>query len=182
MTAALRAPRGHVLRDATAADAPAIAAIYAPHVLTGLASFEETPPEAAEIARRMASVREAGLPWIVAEVDGRVAGFAYASPYRARSAYRYTVEDSIYVAASAARQGIGTALLAELVERCAKAGRRQMIAVIGDSANAASIGVHARVGFRVAGVLPAAGYKLGRWVDSVLMTRALGPGDRTDPR
>ena len=181
MTAERRSALGLALSDATLADAPAIAAIYAPHVLSGLATFEETPPDTTEIARRLEAVRAAGLPWIIAEYGGRIAGFAYASPYRARSAYRYTVEDSIYVAHEAARSGIGTTLLAELVERCARAGKRQMVAVIGDSANAASIGVHARLGFRMAGVLPGAGYKLGRWVDSVLMTLALGQGDRTPP-
>lgn len=172
---------GVIIRAATAADGPAIQNIYAHHVLHGLASFEETPPDVAEIMRRHDAVTTAGLPYLVAELDGAVRGFAYAMKYRERSAYRYTVENSIYVAADAMGRGIGGGLLAALITRTADAGYRQMVAVIGDSGNAASIALHARHGFRVVGVLPAVGYKFDRWVDSVLMVLALGDGDTTPP-
>jgi len=183
MTLAQRRPSAPAasVRDAVDADMAAVAAIYAHHVRTGLATFEETPPSEAEIAERWRGVLAQGLPYLVAELDGAVCGFAYAAPYRARSAYRYSVEDSIYVAPDKNGRGIGGALLAALIPRCATADKRLMVAVIGDSANVASIGVHAKAGFRVAGVLPAVGYKLGRWVDSVIMVRPLGDGDRTPP-
>lgn len=169
------------LRDAEPGDMGAIAAIYSHHVRTGIASFEEIPPDAAEMARRHGVVVGAGLPYLVAVRGGRVVGYAYAGRYRERTAYRYTVENSVYVAEDAARLGIGRALLEELIARCAALGYRQMVAVIGDSANAASIGLHASLGFRAAGVLPSVGFKLGRWVDSVIMTRALGDGDQAPP-
>ncbi|HYM30639.1 MAG TPA: GNAT family N-acetyltransferase [Candidatus Cybelea sp.] len=169
------------LRAVAAADFKTIQAIYAHHVLHGLASFEEDPPDVAEIARRHASVAAAGLPWIVAEADGRVLGFAYAGPYRARPAYRYAVENSIYIDASLRRAGLGRLLLARLIEQCAEAGRRQMIAIIGDSENHASIGLHASLGFTMVGNLRSVGFKFGRWVDSVIMQRALGPGDASLP-
>lgn len=175
------APASFAVRPATDADIPAITEIYAHHVLQSLATFEETPPDAAEMTRRMARVTACRLPYLVADTGGKIAGYAYALPYRERSAYRYTVEDSIYVAPDAGRQGVGTALLAELIERCAAADRRQMVAVIGDSANAGSIAVHAKLGFRLAGTLPSAGFKFGRWVDSVIMTLPLGDGDATLP-
>jgi L-amino acid N-acyltransferase YncA len=183
MTLAQRRPHAPAVevRDATDADMDAVAAIYAHHVRTGLATFEETPPTSAEIAERRRTVLAQGLPYLVATLDKLVCGFAYAAPYRARSAYRYSVEDSIYVAPDKTGRGIGGALLAALIPRCAAAGKRQIVAVIGDSGNVASIGVHAKAGFRVAGVLPAVGYKLGRWVDSVIMVRPLGDGDRTPP-
>lgn len=170
-----------VLRPAVPADMAAIAAIYAHQVLHGVASFEIEPPDAAEIGRRFTAIVAQNLPYLVAETDGTVIGYAYAARYRERPAYRYTVEDSIYVAPGAGGRGIGLALLGRLVERCAALGYRRMIAVIGDSANVASIGLHARLGFRVAGVLPSVGFKHGRWVDSVLMERALGDGDLKPP-
>jgi L-amino acid N-acyltransferase YncA len=170
------------LRDSGPADVPAIAAIYAHHVRFGLGSFEEEPPSAAELARRREEVLGRGLPYLVAvDALGTVLGYAYAAPYRTRSAYRYSLEDSIYVAPAASRRGAGRALLAALIERCAGLGYRQMVAVIGDSGNAASIGLHEQAGFRRVGLLPAVGFKHGRWVDSVLMQRPLGPGDGTLP-
>jgi len=176
------APPGAVsLREARPDDMAQIAAIYAHHVRTGVASFEEVPPDAAEMARRHALAAAAGLPYLVAEQGGRIVGYAHAGRYRERTAYRYTVEDSVYVAEAWMRHGIGRALLEALIARCTALGYRQMVAVIGDSANAASIGLHAGLGFRAAGVLPSVGFKLGRWVDSVIMTRALGPGDQTAP-
>ena len=166
-----------IIRDSEDADIEAIAAIYAHHVRTGFGSFEEVPPSAAELARRRAEVLARGLPYLVAGGPGAdILGYAYASPYRTRSAYRFSVEDSIYVAAGAERRGVGRALLNHLIERCTRSGYRQMVAVIGDGANAGSIGLHAQLGFRQVGILPAIGFKHGRWVDSVLMQRALGPG------
>lgn len=176
------APAGAItLRDATAADAKAIQEIYATHVLTGLASFEEIPPDVEEMARRMTEITARGLPYLVAEIDGRIGGYAYASPFRNRSAYRYTVEDSVYIADDALRLGLGRALLSAVIERCTAAGYRQMIAVIGDTANEGSIGLHAHLGFEAIGSMPAVGFKFGRWVDSVRMQRALGDGARTPP-
>lgn len=169
------------VRDADDADLAAVRSIYAHFVLHGLASFEEVPPEAAEIARRRQAVLARGLPYLVAETDGRVVGFAYAGTYRPRPAYRYTVEDSVYVAPDAGRRGAGRLLLATLIRRCEAAGFRQMVAVIGDSANAPSIGLHRALGFESAGVLKAVGFKFGRWVDSVLMQRALGRGGDAAP-
>jgi phosphinothricin acetyltransferase len=169
------------LRPAAARDVAAIAAIYAHHVLNGLASFEVEPPDEAEIGRRLAEVRAHGLPYLVAAADGRVVGYAYAAPYRARPAYRYTVEDSVYVAQDCGGRGIGRRLLERLVSDTAAAGARQMIAVIGDSANRASIALHEACGFAHVGLLPAVGFKFGRWVDSVLMQRALGAGDAAPP-
>jgi phosphinothricin acetyltransferase len=170
-----------LVRSSTEADLLAIQAIYARHVLTGFASFEEVPPDLAEMARRRTDVTGRGLPHLVAEAEGRVLGYAYAGPYRARPAYRFTVEDSVYVAAEAAGRGLGRRLLAALIRDCEAAGARQMVAVIGDSGNAASIALHAAAGFREAGTLRSVGFKLGRWVDSVLMQRPLGPGDGTLP-
>ena len=167
--------RVHV-RSARHDDIPRVAAIYAHHVLHGLASFEVDPPDAAEMARRHQNAVSLGLPYLVAEVAGRLAGYAYAAPYRARPAYRYTVENSIYVHHECAGQGIGGALFAPLIEACAAAGCRQMVAVIGDSENWASIRLHEKFGFARVGLLPAVGWKFNRWVDSVLMQRALGPG------
>lgn len=146
-----------------------------------MASFEETPPSVEEMARRHGEVAGRGYPYLVATVDDRIAGYAYAGPYRPRPAYRHSVENSVYLAPDRQRAGIGSALLAELIRRCEAAGFRQMVAVIGDSANAASIGLHERLGFRRAGLLTAIGHKHGRWVDSVLMQRPLGPGDATQP-
>lgn len=172
---------GLMIRDAVAGDLPSIAAIYGHHVRQGLASFEEEAPTVAEMARRHAELVGRGYPYLVAEIDGAVTGYAYAGPYRTRPAYRHSVENSVYLAPDRQRTGIGSRLLEELIRRCEAAGFRQMVAIIGDSANAASIGLHARMGFRHAGVLTAIGYKHGRWVDSVLMQRPLGPGDTRDP-
>ena len=165
-----------LLRDARDDDMGAIQAIYAHHVLHGTASFEEEPPPLAEMQRRRADVLARGLPYLVAEVDGRIAGYSYATPYRARSAYRFSIENSVYVDHARHRSGIGRALLAELIARCERGDWRQMIAVIGDSAQVASIGLHANLGFRHIGTLQAVGLKFGRWLDTVLRQRALGPG------
>lgn len=175
------------VRESVEADLPFIQTIYAHHVLTGLGSFEEVPPDTAEVARRRAEILARGLPYLVAEIDdpavpGGLAGYAYAGPYRTRSAYRYSIEDSIYIAPSAQRRGIGQALLEELIRRCTALGYRQMIAVIGDSANYGSIGVHAAAGFKQVALLPAIGFKFGRWVDGVMMQRPLGEGQTTPPR
>ncbi len=169
------------IRTAAPADLEAVRTIYAGHVLTGLASFEETPPDLAEIEARHAAITNRNLPYLVGERSGLILGFAYASPYRSRSAYRFTLEDSIYVEPRAAGQGVGSRLLAAVVAAAEERGYRRMLAVIGDSANAGSIALHARAGFLPAGVLPAVGFKHGRWVDSVLMQRPLGGGDRTPP-
>lgn len=169
------------LRDATETDMAAVQRIYAHHVLHGSASFEEVPPSLDEMLARRAAVLALGLPYLVAELDGKVAGYGYAGPYRPRPAYRYTVENSIYVADGMAGRGIGRHLLAALIERCEAGPWRQMIAVIGDSGNAASIALHERLGFRHAGTLRAVGFKFGRWIDSVLMQRPLGDGSRTLP-
>ena len=162
-----------VVRDLREEDMACVQAIYAFHVLHGLASFEEEPPSVAELARRHADIRAHGLPYLVAEWEGEIVGYSYASSYRARSAYRFTVENSVYVDHRLRRCGVGYALLSSLIARCSAGGWRQMIAVIGDSGNAASIALHQRLGFRLAGTLNAVGYKFGRWVDSVLMQRAL---------
>jgi len=170
-----------LVRDATEADMAAIQAIYAPEVLRGLATFEETPPGAEEMRARRAAVLAAGLPYLAAVLDGRVVGYSYATAYRPRPAYRHTVEDSVYVAEGMQRRGVGRALLAGLIARCEAGPWRQMIAVIGNSGNAGSIGLHAAEGFRHVGTLDAVGFKLGRWVDTVLMQRPLGTGNTTPP-
>jgi len=170
------------LRDSAPSDAEAIAAIYAHHVRFGLGTFEETPPSVEEIRQRRDGVLALGLPFLVAVAGDRVVGYAYAGPYRMRSAYRYTVEDSIYVAPDATGRGTGRALLARLVERCDALGYRQIVAVIGDSGNHASIRLHAALGFTRVGIQPAVGFKQGRWVDSVLMQRTLGSGAATLPK
>lgn len=168
-----------VVRPSRAEDIDAIQTIYAHHVLHGLASFEEVPPDAADLAERRAAILAHGLPYLVAEVNGVVAGYAYAGLFRTRSAYRHTLEDSVYVAPGREGQGIGRVLLTRLLAECERLGFRQMVAVIGDSGNAGSIGLHAALGFRHTGLLASTGFKLGRWVDTVLMQRALGPGDET---
>jgi phosphinothricin acetyltransferase len=162
-----------LVRDSREADMAEVQMIYAHHVLHGAASFEEEPPPLAEMRRRRAEVLGRGLPYLVAEFGGRVAGYSYASPYRSRPAYRFTLENSVYVDPARPRAGIGRALLAALIGRCEAGDWQQMIAVIGDSANTASIGLHAALGFRHVGTLHAVGFKFGRWVDSVLMQRAL---------
>jgi phosphinothricin acetyltransferase len=169
------------IRPATPADIPAIACIYAHAVETGTASFELTAPDEAEMARRMNELAPKGFPYFAAEVDGRLAGYAYAGLYRTRPAYRFTLEDSVYIAPDCQGRGVGRALLAALIEESTKRGFRQMIAVIGDSEQAASIALHATLGFAYVGTLPNVGFKFGRWLDTVLMQRALGPGSMAGP-
>jgi phosphinothricin acetyltransferase len=170
-----------LLRDATPADIPAITAIYAHHVLHGTGSFEEVPPSEAEMAQRLAKVQGAGWAWLVAEEAGRILGYGYFAQYRERSAYRYSAEDSVYVREDVRGQGVGKALVSALLPRAEACGFRQMIAVIGDSENVGSIGLHLALGFRQVGVLKSVGFKFGRWLDSVTMQLALGEGDRTPP-
>jgi len=169
------------VRSAAQGDLAAIQAIYAHHVLRGLGTFEEVPPGVEEMRRRHQDVTGRGLPYLVALERGEILGYGYCAPYRARSAYRYALEDSIYVKEAHLGKGIGTLLLGELLRICEGLGYRQVIAVIGDSANAGSIALHARLGFLRVGTLRASGYKLGRWVDTVLMQRPLGPGDGVPP-
>lgn len=169
------------LRDARPDDFAAVAAIYADAVLHGTASFETEAPDAAEMTRRHSALAAAGFPWIVAEAAGEILGYGYFGFYRTRPAYRFTVENSVYVAPAAKRRGVGRLLLAELIGRAERAGFRRMIAVIGDGGNAASIGLHGALGFAPVGVLPSVGWKHGRWLDSVLMQRPLGDGDETPP-
>ena len=165
------------IRPATAADIAAITAIYAPAVVQGTATFELEPPSEAEMGRRFEEITRAGFPFIVAQRGGAVVGYAYVTTYRARPAYRFAVENSIYVAADAQGQGIGAALLARLIEASTARGYRQMIAVIGDSRQWGSIALHRAAGFTFSGTLHSVGFKFGRWIDSVFMQRALGPGD-----
>ena len=169
------------IRSSSEGDVAAIAAIYGYHVLHGLASFEEIPPEPAEIARRRVDVLSHGLPYLVAEQSSRVLGYCYAAPYRSRSAYRFTLEDSIYIDQAEVGRGLGRALLTRLLDRCTELGYRQMVAVIGGSDTWPSLRLHARLGFTRIGVLPAVGFKFGYWVDIVLMQRALGLGSTTAP-
>lgn len=170
-----------LVRVAAPEELPEIQAIYAHHVTHGLGSFEETPPSLDEMIRRRRAIAEAGLPYLVCVAEGAVAGFAYAGPYRPRPAYRYSVEDSVYVAPGYLRRGCGRRLLSALIDRCATLGYRQMLAVIGDRDNHGSAGLHRSLGFREVGHLPAVGFKHGRWVDVVVMQRALGDGDRNNP-
>lgn len=169
------------LRPATADDAPAIARIYALAVLHGTATFETVPPTADAMSARLADLRAAGLPWLVAEDQGSVLGYAYAGLYRVRAAYRSTLETSIYVAPEAQGQGLGRALLGALIPACAALDARQLVAVIAHPGSEASVALHARFGFAPAGRLPAVGFKHGRWLDTLLMQRALGPGAGAPP-
>jgi L-amino acid N-acyltransferase YncA len=169
------------IRDVIEADMCDVQHIYAHHVMHGLASFEEIAPGVDELRARRDSVLALGLPYLVAESEGAVVGYAYATLYRSRSAYRHSLEDSVYVREGFSGRGVGVALLSELIARCAEGPYRQMIAVIGDSGNAASIGLHRKLGFREVGTLEAVGFKFGRWVDSVLMQRALGEGNQSLP-
>ena len=181
-SAVLDGQSGPCVRLARLDDAAAIQQIYAHFVLNSLGSFEENPPDEAEIRRRMAEVQARGHPYIVAlDEAGDVVGYTYVGPFRLRSSYRFTVEDSIYVAAGRERQGLGRLLLSSLIERCTAVGLRQMVAVIGDSGNRASRSLHAACGFVDAGRFPAIGYKHGRWVDIVMMQRSLGPGASRPP-
>lgn len=170
-----------LVRPATPADLTAITAIYEHAVRFGTATFELTPPDLAEMTRRFESLTGTGFPYLVAEADGAIAGYAYAGPYRPRPAYRFTVENSIYLDPAAHRRGIGSTLLNKLIATCTERGFRQMIAVIGDSANAASIALHRKAGFVPIGTHTDVGFKFGRWLDSVLMQRMLGDGGRTVP-
>ena len=165
------------LRPAEASDIASITAIYREAVLTGTASFELEAPDEATMLARMAALADGGFPCVVASEGTGILGYAYAGPYRARPAYRFTVEDSVYLAAAARGRGIGTMLLGRLVDQCEAHGFRQMVAIIGDSANRASIALHRRLGFRLTGTLASVGWKHGRWLDSVIMQRALGAGD-----
>ncbi len=170
------------IRDALPGDIPAITAIYGHHVRHGTGTFEESPPPEADMAARMAKVQDEGYAWLVAEDEaGQVLGYGYLAPFRPRSAYRFTAEDSVYVRNDIRGQGVGKALVAELLERAAAKGVRQVVAVIGDSENVGSIGLHLSLGFRQVGVLKAVGLKFGRWVDVVQMQKSLGEGDRTVP-
>lgn len=172
------------VRAAVPGDLDAIAAIYAHHVESGIGSFEIDAPDTAEMLRRWHDVVQRGLPYLVATLsphNATIAGYAYASPYRARPAYRYTVEDSVYVDPTCMGRGAGRALLAAIIDACAPLGYRQMVAVIGGSDNAASIALHAALGFERVGCLTAVGRKFDRWVDTVLMQRTLGPGGATRP-
>lgn len=166
-----------VVRPSRPDDVPAIAAVYAWNVEHGTGTFELEAPSTDEMARRRDEVLGRGLPWLVAEADGRVLGYAYANYFRPRMAYRFALEDSIYLAPEARGHGLGRLLLAELLARCEARGARQMLAVIGDSDNAASIGLHRALGFSDAGVLRSAGWKFDRWLDVVLLQRSLGVGD-----
>jgi phosphinothricin acetyltransferase len=181
-----RSERADVMADLTIRlagidDIPAITAIYQQAVAEGLASFEYEPPAEAEMRRRFDAIVGGGFPYLAAELDGRVIGYAYASAFRPRPGYRFSVENSVYVAPDVQRSGAGKALLEELITRCTAAGFRQMIAVIGDSGNSASIGLHRRLGFTFCGVIHALGWKHGQWLDSVYMQRALGEADTTPP-
>jgi phosphinothricin acetyltransferase len=170
-------PAPFAIRDSQPADIPAIAAIYAHYVATSTATFEEVPPPPEEMAQRRAELTAAGLPFVVAsDAAEGIIGYAYAAPFRPRSGYRFTLEDSIYLAPSALRRGIGSALLAQLIECCTAGGYRQIVAVIGDTAHAASIRLHQKLGFARVGLMPAVGFKFGRWIDVVTMQRALGAG------
>jgi phosphinothricin acetyltransferase len=186
-TAPAASTRQVVIRPSREADMPAVQRIYAHHVIHGFGSFEEEPPNLAELMRRRADYLSRRLPYLVAEVDDRadggrrIVGYAYAGPYRTRSAYRFTVENSIYVDPAHTGGGIGRKLLAELIAQCTALGFRQMIAVIGDSANTSSIKLHEALGFKHAGNLRSVGRKKGRWLDSVMMQLMLGEGDKAEP-
>jgi phosphinothricin acetyltransferase len=169
------------IRPSTDADLPAITAIYGHHVLHGTGTFETTPPTEAEMAARRADVLGKGLPWLVLEDGGRVLGYAYCQWFKPRPAYRYSAEDSIYLLPEAAGRGLGKQLLSALLEQAEAAGVRKLIAVIGDSANAGSVGVHRALGFEPVGTIASCGWKFERWLDIVLMDKVIGPGDSAPP-
>ena len=169
------------LRYAIDTDFAEIAEIYAHYVLNGLASFEITPPDAYELKHRWQSIQDIGLPYLVIEQAGKIGGYAYASQFRPRPAYNNTVEDSVYVSPDFLGLGLGQILLKDLIEKCTSLGLRQMVAVIGDSQNHPSINLHKKLGFEEVGVMPSTGFKLNRWVDTVIMQRILGDGDATLP-
>jgi L-amino acid N-acyltransferase YncA len=170
------------VRPALAADAAEIQAIYAHHVLHGTGTFEEVPPSVDQMIQRMADVAARGLPWVVVEEENCIAGYAYASPFRLRSAYRFTAEDTVYVAPGAQGRGVGKAALSEVISACEALGLRQIIALIGDSANLASIGVHRALGFEMTGTAPGLGFKQGRFLDVVFMQKALNGGAAGTPQ
>ena len=163
-----------IIRDATPSDLAAITAIYGHHVLNGTGTFEEAPPTEADMAHRMAEVQGRNLPWLVAEEEtGRAAGYAYAGLFRIRTAYRFTLEDSVYVAPEFQGQGVGRALLSDVLEACTQSGYRQMLALIGDSGNAGSVALHRSLGFTPVGVFRDVGFKADRWLDVVMMQKTL---------
>jgi phosphinothricin acetyltransferase len=170
-----------IIRDATEADVPDIQSIYAHHVLNGTGTFEEEPPPVEDMLARYRTVVESGWRWLVAADDSGVLGYGYYSQFRPRTAYRFCVEDSVYVRENVRGQGVGKALVRALINICTENGMRQMIAVIGDAENVGSIGVHASLGFQKVGTLRASGIKFGRWLDTVYMQRALGRGDHDIP-
>ena len=169
------------VREIKNEDMPTIQVIYAYHVEYGLASWEEVPPDVDELTQRRDKILADGFPYLVAEIDGQVLGFAYASKYRPRSAYLHCCENSIYVKNSAQRKGIGSALLAALIKRCTEMNFRRMVAIIGDSANHSSIHLHKKAGFEHVGIIPGCGFKRNKWLDQVIMQRSLGPGDTRSP-
>jgi phosphinothricin acetyltransferase len=169
------------IRPATEADLPSVTEIYQHAVLYGTATFELIPPDLAEMTRRFKALMDGGFPYFVGALEGRVVGYAYAGPYRPRPAYRFSVENSVYLRPAIHRRGIGLQLMLRLISECEARGYRQMIAVIGDSANAGSIGVHTKTGFQMIGTHPDVGLKFGRWLDTVMMQRALGEGASTVP-
>lgn len=170
-----------IVREATEADAPALAAIYGDAVLHGFGTFEEEPPTPADMDVRRRALQDQGLPYLVAEADGRVLGFAYAGPFRPRAAYRYTLEDSVYVAPEAKGKGVGRTVLSAVIAACEALGVRQLMAVIGDSDNSGSIALHRALGFEQTGVGRSVGFKHGRWVDIVHMQKPLNGGDALAP-
>jgi phosphinothricin acetyltransferase len=170
-----------IVRPATLDDAFAIAALYRHHVIHGAGTFEEAAPSPAEIAERLRAVLDKGFPWLVVEVEGRVLAYAYAGPYHRRSAYRYTAEDSVYVADEERGKGYGRAALAAVIDACEAMGLRRLLAVIGDSQNEGSIGLHRALGFSFCGTLPGVGYKAGQWLDVVFMQLPLNGGDEGPP-
>ncbi len=177
----LEGAAAHIIRDALPQDIAQIQQIYAHHVLSSTTTFEETPPTVDEMSGRMQKISEQNLPWLVAETDGRVLGYCYAALYRPRPAYRYTVEDSVYLADGESGKGIGRDLLTALIERCEQGPWRQMIAVIAGTQNQSSIALHRNLGFAHVGTQPDTGYKFGQWIDVVFMQRALGDGGSTPP-
>ena len=170
-----------LIRSSRDEDLPAITAIYTHHVLHSTGTFETEPPSVADMTARRADVLAKGLPYLVAEQDGKLAGFAYGNWFKPRPAYRYSVEDSIYLAPDLHRKGLGRALLTELLARCEAAGIRKMMAIIGDSANAGSVGVHLALGFTQVGIIESCGWKFGAWRDIVIMQKTLGAGDTQPP-
>ena len=174
-------PEAFRIRDVAAADIPAITAIYAAEVTTNVATFEEVPPSAAEMTARIEKVRGLGLPYIVAERASVILGYGYAGPFHARAAYRSTLEDTVYIRPDVHRQGVGRALLSEIIARAEAGGYRQMMALISHVPDSASVALHYALGFRMMGIAQAVGYKHGRWLDVAYMQRALGAADATPP-